>query len=81
MNSNLLRRLKSLESRLAAVVTPVSFRYGWVRRLPEDLEGERHIAAVKETPCSPNLFWCEFEERPGPAPVGVDRSFTVLLKD
>ncbi len=81
MNSTLLRRLKFLETRLAAVVSPVLFRYGWVRRLPKDLVGERHVATVKETACSPNLFWCEFEERPGPAPVGVDQSFTVVLKD
>ena len=82
MKCELLRRLEVLEARMATVVAPIFFRYGWLRRLPKDFIGERHIITTKtETTCSPHVVWCEFEERPGPKPPGDDRSFTVYLTE
>jgi hypothetical protein len=80
MTGDLLRRLEVLEARMAPVVAPVFFRYGWLRGLPKDFTGERHVVSIKTTPTnSPNFEWCEFEERSGPAPRGDDHSFTVFL--
>ena len=48
------------------------FRYGWLKPLPRDFEGERHVVIVeKQLTNSPGIEWCEFEERPGPAPAGL----------
>ena len=38
-----------------------------------DYVGERHVVILKREPTeTPNLEWCEFEERPGPAPTGPE---------
>jgi len=67
--SNLARRLKRLEIRVATGA-PAVFRYGWLKSLPDDFVGERHVTIVKrETTNSPNVEWCEFEERVGPGPI------------
>jgi hypothetical protein len=80
MKSDLLRRLEVLEGWMAPVVALIFFRYGWLHRLPKDFIGERHVVTVKVEPTRSPLFeWCEFEERPGPAPPADDRSFTVCL--
>ena len=53
-----------------------------VRRLPHDFTGEHHVVVVESEPTrSPDVEWCEFEERAGPAPAGLqtDRSFNVYL--
>ena len=43
---------------------------GYLKTLPADYVGERHVVIVKREPSgAPNGEWCEFEERPGPAPV------------
>jgi hypothetical protein len=57
------------------------FRYGWLTPLPEGYTGERHVVIIERKPTdSPNIQWCEFEERPGLAPPGLDdNSFTVYL--
>lgn len=82
MTSELLRRLEVLEARMAPVMAPVLFRYGWLRGLPKEFVGDRHIVTIKTIPTnSPNFEWCEFEERPGPAPILEDRSFTVCLTE
>ena len=82
MKATLISRLERLEAR-SAVQKPVKFRYGRVRRLPHDFTGERHVVVVKSEPTrSPDVEWCEFEERAGPAPAGllsVDMSFNVYL--
>jgi len=58
--------MQSQEAREAAI------QIGVLRRLPDDFVGERHIVVVKRYPTStPNWQPCEFEERPGPAPSGV----------
>jgi hypothetical protein len=80
MTSDLLRRLEVLEARMAPVMAPDLFRYGWLRGLPKEFVGDRHIVTIKTTPTdSANFEWCEFEERPGPAPPAGDPSFTVCL--
>jgi hypothetical protein len=46
---------------------------GWVHHLPDDYTGERHIVTVRREPrSSPNVEWGQFEERPGPAPPGLE---------
>ena len=78
--TKLSARLAKLEARAEQAVPPI-FRYGWVTPLPEDYIGDRHVVIVKrEQGESPNIEWCEFEERPGLGPeVDADGSFTVLL--
>ena len=52
---------------------PGKFRYGYLTPLPEDFTGERHMVPVHREPSgSPHEEWCQFEERPGPAPPGSD---------
>ena len=68
MRRSLLARLERLEVR-PEVSKPLSLRYGWLHVLPDDYTGERHIVTVKHEPTkSPNIEWCEFEERPGRGP-------------
>jgi hypothetical protein len=80
MRSKLLARLERLEAR-AESAAPLTFRYGWLTPLPADFTGERHVVIVKCEPTnSPNIEWCEFEERPGAAATeGSDDSLTVYL--
>ena len=68
MRRSLLTRLERLEAILAPTLVPL-IRYGWLLPLPADYVGERHIVIVKQEPTrSPHYEWCEWEERPGPAP-------------
>jgi hypothetical protein len=72
MKWTLLRRLKQLELRKHAS-PPLIFRFGLLKRLPEDYRGERHVVTVsRESTNSPLSELCEFEERPGPAPPGIE---------
>jgi hypothetical protein len=70
MRAALRCRLERLE---VAVVPKKSqlVRSGYLKTLPADFVGERHVVIVKREPAgaSGNFEWCEFEERPGPAPV------------
>ena len=53
-------------------------RYGYLTPLPDDYTGDRHVVIVSRTTQSDGTEWCEFEERPGPAPVQEeDCAFTV----
>ena len=65
--------LRSRLERLEVVVEPKKrqrFRSGVLKTLPKDYVGERHVVIVKREPAgAPGNEWCEFEERPGPAPV------------
>jgi hypothetical protein len=47
---------------------PFKLRFGHLRRLPQDYEGERHIEIAKHLPAKDGQEWVEFEEVPGPAP-------------
>jgi hypothetical protein len=50
--------------------------------LPVDYVGERHAVATSiEATKSPNIEWCQFEERPRPAPADADSvDFTVYFR-
>ena len=68
MKRHLLTRLERLEASFAPKLVPLT-RYGWLKTLPADYVGERHVVTVKQEPTgSPHFEWCEWEERPGPAP-------------
>ena len=67
MNSSLLKRLDALDTKLSVRQVGV-ISYGWLNTL-RNYEGERHIVLVSREPAiSPRIEWCEWEERPGPAP-------------
>ncbi len=69
MRAALRSRLERLEVRVEPK-KPQLFRSGYLKTLPADYVGERHVVIVKREPAgAPNGEWCEFEERPGPAPV------------
>jgi hypothetical protein len=65
--------LRSRLERLEVVVAPKKpqrFRSGVLKTLPKDYVGERHVVIVKREPTgAPGNERCEFEERPGPAPL------------
>ena len=67
MRAALRSRLEKLEVRVEPKKPPL-FRSGYLKTLPTDYVGERHVVIVKREP-SGNGEWCEFEERPGPAPL------------
>ena len=82
MSSRLLERVKQLEQR-QELAKPSIFQSGWLKPLPEDYVGERHVVIVKrERTASPCIEWCRFEERPGAAPPDLnDSNFTVYLTE
>lgn len=44
-------------------------QYGYLKTLPDDYTGPRHVATVMQLPPGPDgENWFEWEERPGPAP-------------
>jgi hypothetical protein len=83
MRATLRSRLERLEAR-AVSKKPQLFRSGYLKTLPTDYAGERHVVVVKREPteASGTFEWCEFEERPGQAPPGSeDPCFTVYLNE
>ena len=46
----------------------LELRFGRLRRLPPDYQGERHMVVAKRLPDQGWQKWFEFEEVPGPAP-------------
>ena len=70
MRTELRARLKRLESQSVERNHPsMLFRWGYLRSLPKDFVGERHVVIVRrERVPGENQEWCEFEERPGPGP-------------
>ena len=70
MRAALRSRLERLEVRVEPK-KPQLFRSGYLKTLPADYVGERHVVIVKREPAGATgqNEWCEFEERPGPAPV------------
>jgi len=75
------KRIQKIESMLSIGAQPaMKLRYGYVRRLPEDVEGDRHIGISKSEPTAlPNVELCQFEEQLGPAPDVDELSFDVYL--
>jgi hypothetical protein len=47
---------------------PIQVRFGNLRRLPADFQGERHVEIGQRLPDQNGQQWYEFEEVPGPAP-------------
>jgi hypothetical protein len=76
MTSRLLR-IRRLEKQLK-LAQPAVCRYGWIKPLPKDYVGERHVVMIKREPSrSPNIEWCEFEERAGAASTASDQTMTM----
>ena len=76
--------LRSRLERLEVVVEPKKpqrFRSGVLKTLPADYVGERHVVIVKREPSGApgNGEWCEFEERPGPAPVDAQEEDAITI--
>ena len=69
MRSRLLERVKRLEQ-VRELAMPAVIQYGWLKPLPEDHVGPRHVVIVNREPVSPGFEWCQFEERPGLARPG-----------
>jgi hypothetical protein len=79
VRSRLLKRIQLLEQRLE-LARPVLIQYSWLKRLPKEYVGERHVVIVKRTTTGPGFEWCRSEERPGAAPPDLDdSSLTVCL--
>jgi len=81
VRSRLLERIKRLEQ-MQELAKPSIFQSGWLKPLPKDYVGERHVVIVTREPTASNGEWCRFEERPGPAPPDLDDSnFAVYLTE
>jgi hypothetical protein len=63
--SGLLARLERLEFEAAPILT-VCLQYGWLRKLPLDYQGERHVEIVERRAIREDLEWIEAEEVRGP---------------
>jgi hypothetical protein len=82
MRSTLQARVAKLETQ-RQLAAPIIFRYGWLKPLPSDYVGERHVVIIKrERTDSSNKEWYHFEERPGPGPkADDDGACTVYLTE
>ena len=61
-NISFLRRLKSLETNLQNRL-PRTIYYGWVSPSLARVAEQDLIPVICQATTSPDLFWCEFEER------------------
>ena len=68
-----LARLEQL-NRLSTAPKRLRIQYGYLKTLPDDYIGPRHVVTVKQIPpeelppSSRAEAWFEWEERPGPEP-------------
>ena len=60
-------RLERVEARVAE--THLQVQIGYMKRLPADYQGDRHVVTVGQHAGEGGRTRYEFEERPGPAPV------------
>ena len=66
MRTRLIERIARLEA--ASKRFPrVLLQYGWLRKLPNEYQGERHVAIVKRLSIRDDLEWIEAEEVEGRA--------------
>ena len=73
------KRLRRLEDRFGPASGPrrMVVQYGYLKRLPDDYTGPRHVVTVKQIPpeelppASRAEAWFEWEERPGPEPAST----------
>jgi hypothetical protein len=78
MRAALRCRLERLEV-VAEPKKPQLIRSGYLKTLPTDYVGERHVVIVKREPgASGNSEWCEFEEWPGPAVDAQEEDCTTI---
>jgi hypothetical protein len=68
MNRRLLARLERLEI-LGRPVSRVILQYGWLKKLPQDYQGVRHLAILSNLRVREDLEWVEWEEVIGPSPI------------
>ena len=64
MKAALLKRVQRLEEVRVAACQPPEFQVGYLKKLPAEYPGERHIVTVGRDPDG-TYHW---EERPGPEP-------------
>jgi hypothetical protein len=64
MKTALLKRVQRLEEVRVVACNPPEFQVGYLKKLPADYTGERHIVTVGRDPDG-TYHW---EERPGPEP-------------
>ena len=81
MRAALCSRLQRLEV-VVEPKKPQPFRSGYLKTLPTDYVGERHVVIVTREPTGAqgNFEWCEFEERPGPAPVDAQEDDCITIR-
>jgi hypothetical protein len=80
MRAALRSRLERLEVRMEPK-KPQPIRCGYLKKLPTDYVGERHVVTVKREPAEApgDVGWCEFEERPGPAPLDAQEDDGITM--
>src|SRR5260370_22505048 len=80
MRAALRSGLERLEVRVEPK-KPHFFRSGYLKTLPADYVGERHVVIVKREPsgATGQDEWCEFEERPGPAPLDAQEDYCTTI--
>ena len=66
--AGLLARLERLECRAVAREHSIRLRFGNLKQLPHEYQGERHVIVARELPNRGDQEWVEFEEVPGPDP-------------
>ena|ERR1039458_5923508 len=66
-----LARLERL-NRLSTAPQRLRIEYGYLKTLPDDYAGRRHVVTLRRLPLGPGAYsgedWFEWEERPGPGP-------------
>ena len=63
MKARLVARIERLEF-AAERCSRVILQYGWLRRLPNEYQGERRVDIVKQLIIGDGLEWIEWEEVP-----------------
>jgi hypothetical protein len=72
---SVVSRLARLErfNRLSIAPRRLRIEYGYLRTLPDDFTGPRHIVTVRQLPPGPGACsgedWFDWEEQPGPGPL------------
>ena len=64
--AGLLARLERLECRAVAREHSIRLRFGNLKQLPHEYQGERHVIVARELPNRGDQEWVEFEEVSGP---------------
>jgi hypothetical protein len=70
-----LKRLQRLEEVRAAEPRPLELQFGYLKKLPPDYTGERHVVTLGRLPDG-NYQW---EQRPGPAPANEDEDYSKTI--